>query len=108
VHTAAGRHEQAARAFEQAYELGPSAEHAVALGLAQQQLGRPEAAAELLAARLATHPDETAVRFQLAQALMATGDHPGAIREYEDSGADTARKRGGAEQPRLPVPGRGR
>ena len=84
VHTAAGRDEQAARAFEQAYALRPSAEHAVALGLAQQQLGRPEAAAELLAARLATHPDETAVRFHHAQALMTTGDHPGAIREYED------------------------
>jgi cellulose synthase operon protein C len=84
VHTAAGRHEQAARAVEQAYALGPSAEYAVALGLAQQQLGQPEAAAELLGTRLAEYPDETAVRFHLAQALMATGDNAGAIREYED------------------------
>ena len=84
VHSSAGQHGQAAAAFEQAYALGPSAENAVALALAQQQLGRAEVAAELLGARLAEHPDETAVRFHLAQALMATGDNPGAIREYED------------------------
>ena len=84
VHTAAGRHEQAVPALEQAYELDPSAGHAVSLGLAQQQIGEPEAAVELLSARLDAYPDETAVRFNLAQALMATGDYPGAIRQYEE------------------------
>ncbi len=84
VHSGAGRHEDAAQAFEQAYALGPSAENAVALALIQQQLGRAEEAAELLGARLAEYPDETAVRFHLAQALMASGDNAGAIREYED------------------------
>ncbi len=84
VHSSAGSHEAAALAFEQAYALTPSAENAVALALVQQLLGRGKEAAELLGTRLAEHPDETAVRFQLAKALMATGDNPGAIREYED------------------------
>ena len=84
VHSGAGRHGEAAAAFEQAYTLGPSAENAVALALARQQLGQTEAAVELLGARLAEYPDETAVRFHLAQARMITGDNTGAIREYED------------------------
>ena len=84
VHAAAGRHDEAARAYEQAYALEPSAERVLALALTQQQLGRTDAAAELLSTRLAAYPDETSVRFYLAQALMTTGDNAGAVREYED------------------------
>lgn len=84
AHTAAGRHNEAVSALHAAYELTPSPETAVTLGLALQQTDRTPEAADMLQARLAQHPDETAVRLVLAQALLSIGDNPGAIREYEE------------------------
>lgn len=84
IHTTAGRYEDATRAYSNAYDLEPSASHAVGLGISHLQSGRPDVAASLLTARLAEHPDELNVRFHLAQALFAQEDYPGAIREYED------------------------
>ena len=84
VHDAIGRAEQAATAFAQSYDLLPTGETAAALGRTLLQLDRADEAAQILGARLAAYPDETVVRFFLAQALLAVGDNKGAIREYED------------------------
>ena len=84
AHSTAGQHEDAVAAFEQAHARSPSPETMVALGLALQQVDRAGDAAEMLRTRLSQHPDETAVRLTLAQALLSLGENAAAIREYED------------------------
>jgi cellulose synthase operon protein C len=84
VHSAAGDHQTAAKILAEAHSRSPSAETTIALAEAQQQLDRKDLAAQLLEDRIAEYPDETVVRVHLARALVGIGDHPGAIREYED------------------------
>ena len=78
------KHEDASLAYERAYEIEPSANHATLLGQAMQRAGRSEDAANVLSKHLASHPDEQGVRFELAQTLTLLGNRTDAIREYED------------------------
>ena len=84
IHTDAGRQSDAIRSLEQAYELQPSANHAVWLATVQQQSGKTQEAVSLLSGRLANHPDEITVRIQLAHGLLELGEHDAAMREYEE------------------------
>jgi putative PEP-CTERM system TPR-repeat lipoprotein len=79
-----GRLEEATSALSRAVELGAGAEGTIAVAQVLQRLNRPAEAIELLETRLNQFPDETSVRFHLAQALFSAGESAAAIREYEE------------------------
>ena len=84
AHLQAGENASAIRAFARANEIEPSAQHTLGLSIAQLRSGRADDATQLLARRLAEYPDEHALRFVLAEALMIQGSDAEAIREYEE------------------------
>ena len=84
VHRAASRYPEAVKAFGSAYEMSPSSDSAVALGLALVGAGQADDAATLWGQRVNENPDEDSVRFQLAQILLTLERHDDAVREYEE------------------------
>lgn len=84
VHTASSEYALARDAFREAHQLEPSAQTAVALGTALLRLDKTEEAVRVLKARLDDYPDETFVRFHLAQALLRTDDQDAALKQHEE------------------------
>ena len=81
--SAAGREEDAIRAWQTAYEISPVTDIALALARAYQGAGQTDQAAKLLRERLATHPDESATRALYAAAMLQAGEYASAQKEFE-------------------------
>jgi tetratricopeptide (TPR) repeat protein len=82
----AGRYEDAATEFKNAFHANPANAHAANnAALTLMRLGRLEEAVDLFEQAVARAPDRADFRFNLARALAQSGRWEDAVREYRES-----------------------
>ena len=85
VYAANGLHAQAERSFANAARLAPEAGvWPFHQALAMEQIGKMEAATELLRKTARAHPDYSALQQRLGESLLESGDLDGAARAFEN------------------------
>lgn len=83
VRLAQGKTAEAIAVYEGAYKQSPNAGLAQKLNDAHVVAGNPDKAEAVLQQWIRAHPQDLAVRLQLAQRQTQRGDHVGAISQYE-------------------------